>query len=243
MTRIALSILLPAYEEADNLDRLLPQIDRVLNSSGIAHEVLVIDAPAHRDDTQDVCLRHSVRYIQRTGGELYGDAIRTGIAAAGGERFIIMDADGSHNPEFLPQLWFRRDDADLVIASRYVIGGRTDNPRLLILLSLAVNLVFRIVLCLKCADVSNSFRLYRAEQVRGLVLECDNFDIVEELLVKLSYSKPDFTILEIPFTFEKRQAGKTKRKLVAFAFSYIATLRRLHTMKRRVRAAMLGGQK
>jgi dolichol-phosphate mannosyltransferase len=243
VTSIALSILLPAYEEAENLDWLLPQISRVLGAAGIAHEIVVVDAPTPRDDTQDVCIRHAALYVPRTGGNLYGDAIRTGIRVAKGERLIVMDADGSHNPEFLPQLWASRNDADLVIASRYVIGGRTDNPRLLILLSLAVNLVFRIVLGLKCADVSNSFRLYRAEPVRGLTLECNNFDIVEELLVKLSYSKPGFTILEIPFTFEKRQAGKTKRKLIAFAFSYVATLWRLHTMKRRVRAAMLEGRK
>jgi dolichol-phosphate mannosyltransferase len=242
VTAIALSILLPAYEEAENLDGLLPRINNVLSAAGIDYEILVVDAPARRDATQEVSARHAARYMPRTGGDLYGDAIRTGIAAARGEKLIVMDADGSHNPDFLPQLWARRNAADLVIASRYVIGGRTDNPKLLILLSLIVNLVFRIVLGLKCADVSNSFRLYQAEQVRGLTLECDNFDIVEELLVKLSYSKPAFTILEVPFTFEKRKAGKTKRKLLAFALSYIATLWRLHTMKRRVRAAMLRGR-
>jgi dolichol-phosphate mannosyltransferase len=45
-----------------------------------------------------------------------------------------------------------------------------------------VNVVFRSVLGLKCADVSNSFRLYRGDELRGLQLECDNFDIVEEIL-------------------------------------------------------------
>ena len=232
----ALSVVLPAYEEAANLARLLPALQATLGGLGIGYEILVVDTPVPRDATEAVCARHNAIYIPRRGGELYGHAVRTGIADAKGTHVIFMDSDGSHNPAFLPKLWAQRDTADLVIASRYIPGGHTENPAVLIAMSLAVNIVFRLVLGLKCADVSNSLRLYHADQIKPLALECDHFDIVEEILVKLAYSKPDFMIAEIPFTFEKRQDGKTKRKLAAFALGYASTLRRLHKMKREVQA-------
>jgi dolichol-phosphate mannosyltransferase len=98
-----------------------------------------------------------------------------------------------------------------------------------------VNVVFRVVLGLKCYDVSNSFRLYQGDALRRLELKCDNFDIVEEILIKLSSSQAGYRIEEVPFTFERRKAGTTKRQLVAFAIGYLGTLLRLSRFKRQVR--------
>ena len=146
-----------------------------------------------------------------------------------------MDADGSHDPGFIPKLWACRDDYDLVIASRYIRGGRTDNPLILIFMSLMVNVIFRLVLTLRVYDVSNSFRLYNGAQLRALKLECDNFDIVEEILVKLQPPGRPLRVKELPFTFQKRMAGKTKRDLVSFALGYLETLYKLYRIKRQVR--------
>ena len=106
-----------------------------------------------------MCREHGVRYLARSEGARYGHAIRTAVKEARGAFVILLDAEGSHKPGFLPRLWEQRPDADLVIASRYVAGGRTENPALLILMSLMVNVAFRLALGLKCHDVSNSFRL------------------------------------------------------------------------------------
>jgi dolichol-phosphate mannosyltransferase len=123
-----------------------------------------------------------------------------------------------------------------VIASRYAPGGKTENPWLLIVMSHMVNVIFRLVLGLNCLDVSNSFRLYRGDDLRKLRLECRHFDIVEEILVKLSYSRHPYRIKEVPSTFEKRKAGKTKRQLLTFAIGYVGTLWRLLSLKRKVAA-------
>jgi dolichol-phosphate mannosyltransferase len=228
-----LSVVLPAYEEARNLDMLLPKLHEAVASFGVPYELVVVDAEQPRDDTPDVCARHSALYRPRFGGELYGHAIRTAQQVARGRYVVLMDADGSHSPAFLPRLWEHRESADMVIASRYVEGGKTDNPAILIFMSQIVNVVFRVVLGLNCADVSNSFRLYRGDDLRSLELECDNFDIVEEILVKLVFSRPGFRLKEVPFVFEQRKAGKTKRKLVVFAIGYLGTLVRLHRLKRK----------
>ena len=94
-------------------------------------------------------------------------------------------------------------------------------------MSWMVNIGYRIVLGLNCKDVSNSFKLYPGDAVRRLELRCRNFDVVEEILVKVMRQNPGFRILEVPFTFKKRMFGQTKRSLMAFAFSYLVTLVRL----------------
>jgi len=233
-----LTIALPAYEEGPNLELLLPRLHATAAGLHIPYEIIVVDTETPRDDTPAVCARHGVRYVPRQGGPLYSHAVRTALAASRGHRVVLMDADGSHGPGFVANLWAERDAADLVIASRYVAGGRTENPAVLIFLSLTVNVVFRLVLGLKCADVSNSYRLYRGDDVRALTLECENFDIVEEILVKLCCARPGYRVKEIPFTFEKRKAGKTKRNLLRFALSYVGTLRRLARLKRQARRSL-----
>ena len=232
-----LSVVLPAYQEADSLRQVLPVLREVARSLTRSCEIIVIDTEQPLDDTASICRELGVTCVPRRGGTLYGHAIRTALQVAHGNYVIFMDADGSHNPRFLPQLWAERERADLVIASRYVRGGKTENPAVLILMILMVNVVFRLVLGLQCYDVSNSFRLYRGDPLRRLELECSNFDIVEEILIKLSYSQPDYHIKEVPFTFEKRKAGATKRQLVAFAIGYLATLARLAKFRRQMRCA------
>lgn len=233
-TVIDLTIALPAYEEATNLELLLPRINAVCKRLAINFEIVVADTEQPRDKTPEICEKFGAIYTPRIGGSLYSHAVKTAIQNSRGEWVVFMDADGSHNPEFIEKLWLQRNQADLIIASRYMPGGQTENPLILVWMSLIVNLVFRQVLGLQCADVSNSFRLYRGDDLRALSLECENFDIVEEILVKLCYAKDNFNIKEIPFVFEKRKAGKTKRNLLIFIISYIATLMKLARLKRQV---------
>ncbi len=227
-----LTIVLPAYEEAENLKHLLPRLRTVASDLTSRYEILVIDAQTPRDDTPAICRELGVRYVARTGGALYGHAIRTAVQEARGANVVLMDADGSHNPDFVSRLWQDRANADLVIASRYVPGGSTENPAVLILMSLMVNVVFRLALGLKCHDVSNSFRLYRGEDFRALRLKCNHFDIVEEILIQITTLHPGYRVKELPFRFEKRKAGKTKRNLFTFALGYGITLLRMMKLRR-----------
>lgn len=224
---IDLTIVLPSYLEEDNLRLLLPRIKEQCQLMAQSFEILVVDTLAPMDGTQSVCKEVGVVYLSREGGNTYGDAVRTGIKKSKGNFVVFMDADGSHPPHFLPALYAKKSEADIVIASRYVEGGLTENSRILVLMSLIVNIGYRIVLGLKCKDVSNSFKLYPGDSLRSLNLRCNNFDIVEEILFKIVKSHPEFKITEIPFSFKKRMFGETKRNLFSFIFTYILTLIRL----------------
>ena len=78
-----------------------------------------------------------------------------------------------------------------------------------------------------CHDLSNSFKLYRSADLKRLRLRCANFDIVEEIVFKIVKGNPKVRIQELPFTFQQRLHGKTKRNLARFIINYWVTLLRL----------------
>ena len=226
-TPLALTVMIPAYLEAVSLDDLLPKVHAAAAALTPSYEILVVDTEDRKDDTDLVCRKHGARHLFRTGGNHYGDAIRTGIREAYGTHMLCMDADGSHNPSYFASMWDKRDVWDIVIGSRYAKGGHTQNPAVLVFMSYIVNFTFRMAFNIKAKDVTNSFRLYRTAILRPLDLTSNAFDVLEELLIKAVTHRPPATVGEVPVTFEQRKAGKSKRNLVSFAFGYLSTLRKL----------------
>jgi len=222
-----LSVVMPSYKEADNLSILLPRLISSLNGLDITYEIIVVDTVKPMDLTQSVCELMSVTYLPRVPDNSFGSAVRTGIACSSGEKILFMDSDGSHTPEFIPAMYERARTSDIVIASRYVETGRTDNPWHLVVMSRLLNVAFSLILGLPCKDVSNSLKIYKASDVKNLVLRCNNFDIVEELLYKVYRGRSDLIISEIPFFFKKRIFGETKRNLVMFMLTYFFTIIKL----------------
>ncbi len=222
-----ISIVLPAYKEEENLKVLLPRLNASL--SGMDYEIIVVDSQQPKDRTDMVCMKNHCIYAPRTGGENYGDAVRTGIKRAGKKYMVIMDADGSHNPDYIVAFYEKMQSGkyDLVIGSRYCQGGGTHNPLILKAMSKMLNISYKVVFHLPVNDVSNSFRMYKTKQIKKLDLKCQNFDIVEEILILLNVYKKNLRIKEVPIIFHERAYGKSKRDLVRFVFSYLSTMRRL----------------
>lgn len=227
MNNVQLSVCMPAYLEEENLRVLLPRLKQTLSGLGVSHEIVVVDTLQPLDKTETACQELGARYVRRVGGNTFGDAVRTAIANAKGEFLLFMDADGSHSPEFIPSLWAEAAANDVVIASRYIDGGYTENSSSLKWMSRLLNFTYSFVLNLKCKDVSNSFKIYRGDLLRAIRLHCNNFDIIEEILFKLSRVKRGMRIKEIPFTFKKRMFGETKRNLWLFVLTYLYTIVKL----------------
>jgi dolichol-phosphate mannosyltransferase len=228
MKEIDISINLPAYKESENLRILIPKIINNLVKLNLSFEINVVDTIYPLDSTLKIVNSYKkVNYFNREFSNSFGDAYRTAIKNSKGIYTIFMDADGSHSPNFLNKMISHIGKHDVIIASRYVKGGKTDNSAILTFMSRLLNLIYSSSLGINCKDVSNSFKLYKTSHLKSLNLYCNNFDIIEEILYKLSKNDKSLSIKEIPYYFRRRLHGQTKRKLFLFIVTFIITLFKL----------------
>jgi dolichol-phosphate mannosyltransferase len=221
-----LSILLPAINEGDNLERLLPRLHEVARGIG-TYEILVLDGGS-TDGTPERAARAGAR-VHRQSEPGYGSALREGFAQAKGRLIVTMDADYSHDPGFIRDLWAARDRGAVVVASRYCPGGSSDVSGLRSVLSRILNTVFRKVLAIDLRDLSSGFRLYRADALREVSITRRNFDALEEILIKIVGM--GHLVHEVPFTYRARGAGVSKARVIRFGFQLLRTLRQLWQLR------------
>lgn len=230
--RNSLTIIIPAFDENTNLRWLIPEVSKQLNNLRLVDsKILVVMRVDESDDSLNFIRSLGALSIRRVGDNNFGSAIKTGITYSlkSTTHTLFMDADGSHSPNSIPKLWATAisTKADVVIASRYTKGGSTANSFLQIQMSRILNTIYALVLGIDVRDVSTNFKIYKTSLFAEIVLKCNNYDIVEELLLKIQKRKKQLTIIEIPDHFEERKFGQSKRKLTLFIASYLVTLLRL----------------
>lgn len=234
-TPLRLGVVMPAYDELPNLRELLPRLFAMAaDDPTLKLDVYTVLPTSPRDaDVREIELL-GARPVLRGPTDSFGDAIRSGISATDEDTdlVVVMDADGSHDPATIPRLLEALGTADVVVASRYAHGGRTDNPFVLRLMSRLLNETYRLVLGIRCSDLSTSFKLYRRADLVRLHLTCRDFDVVEEILFRLKQLHGgQLSIVEVPDRFYERRHGVTKRRLGPFVVSYLSTLIRLRLQR------------
>lgn len=228
MSDVDLSVVIPALNERENLERLIPSIQQVVSDSGIRTEIVVVDGPS-RDGTAEAAARlgaHVLRQKERG----YGGALLAGFGAASAPYIVTMDADLSHPPTFIRDLWASRLKADMLIASRYVPGGGATVSFYRRILSVVLNSVYRVVLRVPVRDLSSGFRLYRKELLSKLRLKSRDFDVLEEILV-LGVNQ-GWKILEVPFHYMPRESGSSHVRLIRFGWAYLKTLLKMWRLRK-----------
>jgi len=230
--RALIEIYIPAFEEFENLATLLPELTREINKiEKYRFRIFVILRLSEESDSVQMVSKLGAHVILRSPDNSFGSAISSGIRNLNKNSVytIFMDADGSHSPKRIQDLIseIAISNADVVIASRYVEGGSSDNKNYLILMSRLLNFIYAKVLGIKSSDSSTNFKIYKTSNLLNLDLRAKNYDIIQEILLKLRINKEDLKIVEIPDHFGERRLGKSKRKLSIFILTYIFTLMRL----------------
>ena len=231
--RPQLAVIIPAWNECENLEVLLPALREVIADLGIPAETVVVDGGSH-DGTPEAADRRGARVVrQQERG--YGGALLAGFAATTAPYIVTMDADLSHRPVFLQEFWRRRYEAEILIASRYVPGGRADMGRFRRLLSHILNRTYSRVLSLPLRDLSSGFRMYRREVLAGLTVKARDFDVLEEILIRVHCQ--GWKIREVPFHYMARGSGRSHARLIQFGWAFLRTLVRMWQLRNSVAAA------
>jgi glycosyltransferase involved in cell wall biosynthesis len=208
------SVILPVMNEAENLRVLIPRLVAAIEREHLTHEIIVIDGPS-TDGTRETAEGFGARVLpERKRG--YAGALGTGLSEARGDYVLTLDADQSHDPDFFVRMWRARKHGDIVVASRYALGGAAYSDFIRNSTSWFLNLVLRRVLSMPVLDMSSGFRLYRREAIANLEITSTNFEVQEEILVKAFAN--GFSVVEVPFIYFPRGAGRSHAKLFSFGW-------------------------
>ena len=208
-------VIIPTFNEFESLPMIL---ERVRSSVPEVH-ILVAD-----DNSPDGTGRladefadrdANIHVMHRLGKEGLGAAYLAGFAWAlqqGYDVVVEMDADGSHQPEQLPRLLDALREADLVLGSRWVVGGGTENwPKSRQFLSKGGSFYTRVLLGIPLRDVTGGYRAFRADALRKLDLhEVASQGYCFQVDLAWRASQRHLKVVEVPITFVERTAGSSK---------------------------------
>jgi dolichol-phosphate mannosyltransferase len=212
-------LILPTYNEAENVEAVVRSALEHLASADISHTILVVD-DGSPDGTGQIADRLAeeiaeVRVLHRPGKQGLGRAYLDGFGIAlenGADLVMEMDADFSHDPADLPRLIAAAGAADLVLGSRYVPGGGVANWGLIRrALSWGGCAYARVLLGVPVRDLTGGFKCFHRRVLEALDLaqvHADGYGFQIELTYRAV--KAGFTVAEVPILFRERRVGQSK---------------------------------
>jgi len=230
-------VIIPTYNESDNIQKLIPEILKRTNGEV---DILIVDDNSP-DGTSDI-----VREFQKTNQNIYlmtrpkksglGTAYVEGFKFAlskGYEYILQMDADFSHEPKEIKNFLKKIKECDLVIGSRYKDGVRVLNwPLSRLFLSVFANLYTMIITGMPVRDATGGYKCFRRE-----VLEAINLDKIRsngyafQIEINFKAYKKGFKICEMPIVFTDRVKGKSKMsKKIVFEAAYMVWKLRIQSL-------------
>jgi len=229
-------VVLPTYNERENLEPLVTAIRSVLDGVAPDHAILIVDdsSPDGTGKLADALAARDphVRVLHRPRKEGLGQAYLAGFdlaLAEGAELVVEMDADFSHDPSYLPALIAAAREADLVLGSRYVRGGGIRNwGRVRTFVSRGGCWYARTVLGVDVRDLTGGFKCFRRAVLEALdlgAIRSQGYAFQVELTYRAL--QLGFRVREIPIVFADRRVGQSKmsRRIVLEAIWMIPALR------------------
>ena len=206
-----LSVVIPTYNERENMGLLLERLSRALGELGMESEVIVVDddSPDRTwEAAQEFTGLPGMRVIRRVSKKGLASAVFEGARASRGDVICVMDADLSHPPEAIPRIMSRLGENDIVVASRRVTGGGAENwPASRRLASWAGRLAVRPLVSVR--DPMSGFFFVKRDVLYGMRFRPRGFKILLDILVRSRAER----IEEIPYLFKDRRRGTSKLKL------------------------------
>ena len=223
------SILIPAKDEALNLENTVSKVSALLRENDIAHEILVVNDHSvdHSAEVLDA-LRSNIgelSVLNNTGDAGFGRAIKYGLKHVSGDAVAILMADESDRVEDLVVYWNElQSGADGVFGSRFIEGGAVIGyPRVKLVLNRMVNWFIQRLFSIEFNDTTNAFKAYRMSAIRCLgPIASNRFNITVELPLRLIIHGMSWKV--VPTVWRGRSFGESKLKIKEMGSQYLLTI-------------------
>lgn len=220
-----LDIIIPVYNEGNNIKQLLDTIAQSVQTDKIIY--LIYDA--EEDDTLPIVKNNlhlysfPIHLIKNHFGQGALNAIKTGFSQATSEYILVMMADLSDEPNDIDAMYslVEHDNFDIVCASRYTKNGRQiGGPLIKRLLSRFAGISLHLLIGIPTRDVTNNFKLYRKNMLDCIKIESNGgFELGMEITIKAYIM--GYLITEIPTTWTDRTFGQSKFKIAKWLMKYL----------------------
>lgn len=214
-----LSVVIPAHNEEDCIEKTILGINEELKKANIPHEILVVNDNSS-DNTEEVLSVltskiNELRYLNNAPPNGFGFAVRHGLDNFTGDAVAIMMADASDSPSDLVKFYnrMREGNYDCVFGTRWRKGGKTyDYPKHKLWLNRLVNWSINLIFGLKYGDTTNAFKMYRAHVIPSLKpFLSHHFNLTVELPLKAVIRGFSFSV--VPNSWTNRTTGVSKLKI------------------------------
>ncbi len=222
-----LSILIPMFNEAENVKTTLSLVEEVLVSFEGTYEIIAVNDGSFDNTLEELKrvadINGKVKIISYEKNFGRGRALREGFKRSKGEIVVSIDADLSYNPHYIldfVKVFQTEQDIDLILASPYMPGGGVQNvPFLRLWISKLGNKILRLSMPNRIYTSTGIFRAYRRRVIDSLELESDGKEIHLEILSKAIAL--GYRVKEIPAILKGRQRGRSKFRFKKTATSHL----------------------
>jgi len=220
-----ISVVIPAFNEEQNIGFVLRGVHEVLGKMGSSYEVIVVD-DGSVDKTAEVAKEHNVVLINNGENAGKGSALKAGFLLARGRCVVTMDADGSHQPDdisYLVRPILDGNDVEVAVGSRFVDEmGKYSTTRLHLVGNKMINALILFLTGRYICDSQSGFRAFKRDALRKLALSSSGYEIESEITVKML--KNGFRIREVPIKCRERRSGSTKISSFSDGFKILKAL-------------------
>lgn len=225
MSNIKVSVILPTYNEAGNIIKLIELIQSELKKSLVSHEVIVVDDDS-KDKTGVLAQKYfsnspNIRVIIRKKDKGLATAIEVGLGLAVGEILLVMDSDFNHDPKVLPKMVDKIEKYDFVVGSRFIKdGGMSNKTREM--LSRLFNIMIRVILGSPVHDNLSGFFAIKREHFDNLNKEKIFWGYGDYFIRMIYFSKINkLRFAEVPSYYKEREYGVSKSQFVSMFWDYL----------------------
>ena len=227
-----LSVVIPIYNECQNIEILVPDIQRVFKENELDGEIIVVDDQSNDGSWELLCeMKESnanLHIYRRNGVRSLSESWHFGFSKAGKEVIVCVDGDLCHDPEEFPRMLKMLSSVDIVIGSRYLQGGMMiDKSFFARIASYYGRHVTRLVSGVDCSDPSHSFRMFKSSVFETISSELETHGNVYLVHFLVLAKREQFTIGEVPIKYGRRLYGETKLNLVREVTTYLLSMRQL----------------
>jgi len=218
---LKLSIVIPAHNEANNIEETIRGIESVLT---VDYCIVVVDDHS-TDKTQEAIKRISGEFsnvflVENKNNPGFANALRAGFSAVRTELMVPVMADLCDEPDTINKMYQKiQEGFDVVCGSRYMKGGeKIGGPFLKTCFSRFVGITLHWFISLPTVDAANSFKMYKKKVIDDIAIKADGFDISAEMCLKAFYK--GYKIAEVPTTWRDRKEGESKFNILKMAPGY-----------------------